>query len=180
MYYLVAIQANSLYTWRGRSTVLNPLSALFQFLRLYWAHLQDRLRVFSPSSREDLNGQSLQKNMGLESNSITAAQFLQTTLIPLLEVTEETSVYQKYKDRKSQKATSITVTTRLSLNENSERANTPNERDMNALEKRRVELEYGQGGDHDSTYIFALPTSMPQALAWIKLLVRVQHNSLHP
>jgi hypothetical protein len=47
---------------------------------------------------------------------------------------------------------------------------------MSLLEKRREELERGAGGDHDLPYQFTLPTSMPQVLAWVKLLARVQQG----
>lgn len=43
---------------------------------------------------------------------------------------------------------------------------------MGFLERRRALLESGAGGDHDVAYQFALPTSMLQILAWVKLLVR--------
>ena len=45
---------------------------------------------------------------------------------------------------------------------------------MNTLERRRLERELGAGGDHDLPYHFALPLSMPQVLAWMRLLGRVQ------
>jgi len=77
MYYRVAIQMDLLPTWQWRSTVLSSLQTLFQFLRLYRAFPQDRLRVFSSSSRTDLNEQLRRENTGGESTSVTAAQFLQ-------------------------------------------------------------------------------------------------------
>ena len=43
-------------------------------------------------------------------------------------------------------------------------------------QKRRLELELGTGGDHDVPYTFALPPSMPQVLAWMRLLARVQRR----
>jgi hypothetical protein len=39
-------------------------------------------------------------------------------------------------------------------------------------------LELRTPGDHDLPYRFTLPTAMPQALAWVKLLVRVHHGDL--
>ena len=51
---------------------------------------------------------------------------------------------------------------------------------MNPLEKRREELETGVGGDHDIPYRFTRPYSMPQFLAWMKLLVKVQDGTLQP
>ena len=43
-------------------------------------------------------------------------------------------------------------------------------------QRRRLELELGTGGDHDVPYTFALPPSMPQVLAWMRLLARVQRR----
>ena len=52
MYYRVAIQVDPSPTWQWRSTVLSSLDTLFQFLRPYQVLPQDRLSVFSSSSRE--------------------------------------------------------------------------------------------------------------------------------
>ena len=51
---------------------------------------------------------------------------------------------------------------------------------MSSLERRRLEQELGPGGDHDVPYHFALPLSMPQVLAWMKLMGRVQRGELQP
>ena len=49
---------------------------------------------------------------------------------------------------------------------------------MPMLERRRLELELGPGGDHDVPYTFALPLSMPQVLVWMGLLAQVQRGEL--
>ena len=66
------------------------------------------------------------------------------------------------------------------LNEKGSAASTLYEGNMSALERRRLELELGPGGDHDVAYSFALPASMPQVLAWIRLLARVHRGELQP
>jgi hypothetical protein len=71
MYYRVAIQMDASSTWRWKSTALSSLDALFQWLQLYRAVSQDRLRVFSCSSREGMIEQLMQINQGLESTSVT-------------------------------------------------------------------------------------------------------------
>lgn len=48
------------------------------------------------------------------------------------------------------------------------------------MEQRREELERGAGGDYDIPYRFALPTSILQVLAWMKLLARVRDGELQP
>ena len=87
MYYRVAIQLDPSALWQWRSTVLSSLNALLQFLRLYQALPQDRLRVFSSSSCEEMNEQLVRENTGLGSPSLTAAQFLQERMIRSTEVT---------------------------------------------------------------------------------------------
>ena len=53
-------------------------------------------------------------------------------------------------------------------------------RDMSSLERRRLELERGPGGDHDLPYRFSLPRSLPQVLAWMTLLAKVQRSKGQP
>jgi hypothetical protein len=40
------------------------------------------------------------------------------------------------------------------------------------IEVRRLEIELGEGGDHDQAYAWNLPLSGTQVLAWTKLLAR--------
>jgi len=55
-----------------------------------------------------------------------------------------------------------------------------NEGSMQVLERRRLDLELGPGGDHDVSYTFALPVWMPQVLAWTRLLAQVQRGEVEP
>ncbi len=82
MYYRVAIQVDPSLRWQWKSTVLSELSAVFQLLRLYRALPQERLRVFSCSSREEMSEQLGREHEGLSSTSVTAAQFLQERRTP--------------------------------------------------------------------------------------------------
>ncbi len=54
------------------------------------------------------------------------------------------------------------------------------QRCMSLIEMRRLELELCSLGDHDIPYAFTMPTSMPQILAWTKLLAKVQNGELEP
>ncbi len=185
MYYRVAIrrerdQRDRPPSWQWRSTVLSSLQALFQFLRLYAALPQDHLRVFSSSSREGLAEQLVQENKGLESTSVTAAQFLHERMIHSPKVTPVTRATSERGAREHQETASIAVSTRTRLNGSGSVANTLDERSMSRLSRRRLELELGPGGDHDILYRFALPASLPQVLAWIRLLARVHRGELQP
>jgi hypothetical protein len=44
------------------------------------------------------------------------------------------------------------------------------------MEVRRLEIELGEGGDHDRLYTWSLPPSGPQMLAWTKLQALREHG----
>ena len=179
MYYRVAIQLEPLPLWQWKSTMLSSLDALFQFLRLHQALPQDHVRVFSSSSQEGLKEQLAQENTGLGSNSVTATHFLQERMLRSKHVTEDMSERKEQGMRENQLRASIAVTTNAWLNVSSKAAGILFERTMSSLDRRRLEVELGAGGDHDVPYAFALPTSMPQVLAWMRLLTSVQRGNYH-
>jgi hypothetical protein len=182
MYYRVAIQLEGDQldrppSWQWKSTLLSSLQTLFQFLRLYGALPQDHLRVFSSSSRESLEEQLMQENQGLGSHSVTAAQFLQQRMIRSPQVIRGMS---ERGARGHQETASIAVSTKTRWDESSRAAHALDERSMSSLERRRLELELGPGGDHDIPYSFALPASLPQVLGWMRLLARVHRGEVQP
>ncbi len=114
MYYRVAIQVDASSTLRWKSTTLSSLDVVFQWLRLYHALPQDRLRVFSSCSRERMNEQLVRVNQGLESTSVTAAQFLKERMIGSSGVVWGATAYGT---QGNERATSIAVVTEPSLGE---------------------------------------------------------------
>lgn len=179
MYYRVAIQVEPSPLWQWKSTMLSSLDTLFQFLRLYQALPQDHVRVFSSSLQEGLKEQFVQENTGLGSNSVTAAQFLLERILRLPQVTGDTPERRVQGVRDNQGSASIAVATNACLNESSNPAGFQYERTMSSLDRRRLEVELGTGGDHDVPYTFALPPAMPQVLAWMMLLTRVHRGNDH-
>ena len=49
---------------------------------------------------------------------------------------------------------------------------------INTQEVTRLELELSTAGDHDTPYEFALPATLPQLLAWTRLMVKVRGGEL--
>jgi hypothetical protein len=49
---------------------------------------------------------------------------------------------------------------------------------MSLLDTKRLELERGEGGDHDTSYHFTLPVSVKKQLVWAHLQTRVQAGEL--
>jgi hypothetical protein len=185
MYYRVAIQRQRDQldrppSWQWQSTFLSSLQTLFQFLRLYSALPQDHLRVFFSSSRESLEEQLVQENKGLGSYSVTAAQFLQERLIRSPE--GRTPERDESADRRWQPSLMGAIAARSHplVKENDKEGNGLVATGASALERRRLERERGPGGDHDVPYRFALPASMPQVLAWMRLLARVHREEVQP
>jgi hypothetical protein len=187
MYYRVAIQRQGdqldrPLSWQWHSTVLSSLQTLFQFLRLYSALPQDLLRVFSSSSRESLEEQLRQENKGLGSHSVTAAQFLQALMIRSPEVTPGTPARDEGADRRWQPSLMGASAARShpSVKEYGKEENGLVAPGISALERRRLELESGPGGDHDVPYRFVLPACLPQVLDWVRLLAKVHRGEVQP
>jgi hypothetical protein len=176
MYYRVAIQSGQPSTWQWKSTPLSSLHALFHWLQYYRAFPPDRLRIFSSSSREAMNEQLVRENQGLGSASVTVTHFLHERRLCSPRVSGGIAVPtpQGY-----QQTASITVSSGTRWNESSATP-APDGRSRSSLEMRRLELELGTGADHNVPYSFALSASMPQVLAWIRLLVKVQRGEIQP
>jgi hypothetical protein len=156
MYYRIAIHSQSSPAWRWVSTPLGSLNSVLQWLRFYRALPRDRLSVFESASREDLSGQLLCESSGVSSRSIPAAKFL------------------------SAGSDGSCATTRDTTNTAQDTANCQPlvKSSESFLDQRRNALECGAGGDHDLPYRFSMPASMPQLLAWVHLLTRVERGDL--
>lgn len=174
MYYRVAQQMDHASMLRWKSTPLSSLEALFAWLRLYRAFPVERLRVFSSDSREDLGEQLLRESQGLAATSWAAGDFLRARRIALPEAAIEAEIHATVRQRGG----AVPAIAKPLQGGGGWSASTLGETGLNSLEKRRAALEYGEGGDHDLPYTFALPTSMPLVLAWTKLLAKVQTGIL--
>ncbi len=177
MYYRIAIQASDQASWKWKSTPLTSLEALLQLLRLYSPIPQDRLRVFTAPSRQEMDVMLAQENNGMSNNSHTAEQFLIQRGFRSQSSKQEGS---NGRTQQPQSRRAITITLPPLVIPTTPAEAPLAEQGLSAMEKMRLELEMGNGGDHNQPYTFALPASMPQVLAWTKLLVRIQHGELLP
>jgi len=176
IYYRVALKGEESTSWRWISTVLTSLEALFGFLRLYQMIPRDRLRVFFSSSGESLDLMLARENKGLASNSISAEQLLSGR--GKISAVEMTRLESELGTCESMGMVVASIAREHPLHEKS--ASSPPERSMSFLDRKRLESELGTPGDHDTPYKFTFPTSMPQALAWTTLLVKVHAGELDP
>ena len=209
IYYRLALQERHTALWTWMSTGLTSLDAVLQLLRCIARLIPpDRIRVFTSSAKEDLHELLSRENNGLASGSVTAAQFLQERGIR--SHATEAAEHEVHEARENQGTGSRVVSPTSSLNEDDVSlaegrmrmptlqawaTNTPphtlpnesrtaacslNEGSIPMLERRRLELELGPGGDHDVPYTFALPLWMPHVLAWMRVLAKVQRGELEP
>ncbi len=117
-----------------------------------------------------------QENSGQMIHAVGAAQFLDERGFSSLVVKQESSI-----GGEQEQPVKRTITATLPpLAESSSLEPVAGWGSLSTLERRRVDLEMGAGGDHDRPYVFTLPASVPQILAWTRLLVRVQQGELMP
>ena len=192
IYFRVALRMDQSSQWRWKSSMLNTPGTLFDFLNMYDRIPKNRLRVFFATSRDFMNAMLERENKGLLSNSVTVEQFLKSR-----KRIDGQNIRQLESELALQVDTKLiarSVITRklgdehLSMQATSsfESANyaTPEargdnqERNLSGL--MQEESEWSRGGDYDTPYSFALPVFMPQALAWARLLAKVQRGELEP
>ncbi len=168
LYYRIAWKSNQSSAWQWKSTKLTSLDVVFRFIRAHSMLAQERLCIFSASSVEGLNEQLAQKNLGLDTDSLSVEEFLR---LQGIEAIGNIAVEQ-------QKNGSIVVATSLSVHEGDVEGHMFSDQSISMMHDKRLVYEQGTGGDHDVRYIFTLPCSMPQILTWTRLLGKVQRGEL--
>ena len=192
IYFRVALRMDQSSQWRWKSGMLSTPGTLFDFLNMYDRVPKNRLRVFFATSREFMNEMLVRENSGLVSNSITVEQFLKSgkridgqNIRQLeselgLQVNKELIVKSvitgQLGDERSSLQTPSSVESANSVLSETQWKNSGG----SSLELLQAESEWSEGGDHDTPYTFSLPVSIRQALAWARLLAKVQRGELEP
>lgn len=175
MYYRMAVITASGEGLKWISTPLASIEALLQLLHRFSVIPQNTMHVFMAPSREELNTLLAQENEGLAVHSVPADQFLCERGIGCQEMQQENATDTMQEQGRTRTGT---LTPLRPLTENRIVAPILKQQGGSTLESKRVEMEMGEGGDHDSPYIFTLPVSVPQLLAWTHLQVRVLQGEL--
>lgn len=180
IYYRVALLSTRASAWQWQSTALTSVHALFGVLNLYKAVPKDRMRVFFASSAFYLDGMLRRENNGLATNSLTAERFLQEKRVNPLEMARLEAEMDMLP--KEQEKVPAPISAGLALNK--ENQVTPRQPQdgwrTSAPGARFLQEEWLPGGDHDTPYVFSLPVLTSQALAWARLLARVQCGEMVP
>ena len=174
-YYRMALQNQQTTAWFWKTSALTSLQAVFQLLRSLSALPQNHIRVFTASSKEDLNEMLRCENANVASGSATMAQFLQERKLQV-PGRVQSAPGQRVAEQVVRQATTVAITS--PLHEHRTTIGFSGSSDMSSLEKKRLEIECGPGSDHDTPYRFTLPTCTPQLLAWIRLQSQVQAGEL--
>jgi hypothetical protein len=180
VYYRLASRRDASSCWEWESRMIASLDILFRVLWMYRSVPQDRLRVFFSSSVACLDLMLDRENKGLASNSIPVAHLLHGRWH-----TNQSISQFEMKEFESALRTNASVwmgeTSTIREQDLPEKwSSTPSDGRMDVLDRRRLEIELGTPGDHDTLYTFSLPTFLPQTLAWLKLLARRHHEELQP
>ena len=152
IYYRLALLKPRTMLWDWKTAILTSSLAVFHWLKIYSIFPQDQIRVFSSQDVSELEEMLRSENCGVPSGSVTAEQFLRERLIiknEQLPVSfsippSDDSIHSVLFPQRKKEAKAI-------------------------LDKKRLELEWGPGGDHDIPYYYALPTSRPLMQAWLRL-----------
>jgi hypothetical protein len=192
IYFRVALQMNRSSQWKWLSSMLNTPGTLFGFLDMYDRVPKDRLRVFFATSKEFLNEMLVRENSGLLSNSITVDDFLkigrkidgqhikQLESELGLELNKKLIARSAITGKLAEERPSVQATSTFESAHSVTSEARLNGQERNLLGLIEELSEWSGGGDHDTPYTFALPVSMPQTLAWAKLLAKVQRGELIP
>jgi hypothetical protein len=180
VYYRLAHQRDASSCWEWESRVIASLDILFRVLWMYRSVPPNRLRVFFSSSVARLDLMLDRENKGLASNSIPVAHLLHGRWSTNQSISQfEMKQFESaLKTRDSEWVIETSTIREQDLPEKWSSA--PSEGTMGVFDRRRLEIELGTPGDHDTLYTFSLPTSLPQTLAWLKLLARRHHEELQP
>lgn len=176
MLYRVAIQKEPLALWKWESRVIASREVLLRVLWMYRSLPRDHLRVFCSSSVEGLDLLLDHEKNGLDSNSLPVDHFLQ-------ESRSTSQLEQPHPESEPgiriNEGMGETSTVGEPSGPEIRRSPLP-EGSTDVLDRRRLALELGTPGDHDTPYTFTCPTSLPQVHAWTKLLAQVQDGAFLP
>ena len=170
-YYRLAVQEYQTSKWIWKSTALTSIVAVLHLLRLYSPIPAEHIRVFSSTCKEELAEMLTCENNGLTSGSQTAGEFLRERCL----LAHDTSAQERI-EKTIRRSTATAIDS--SMQEDRPVSYLANAGSINLLDQRRLQIELGPGGDHDTPYRFSLPMSTPQLLAWTKFLGKVQAGEL--
>ena len=180
MFYRVASQQEPSALWKWESRVIASLEVLARILWMYRSMPRSHLRVFFSSSVEGLDLLLDRENTGLASDSIPVEHLLHERW-RTSQISGQIDLRQFESELRTRNSVGMGATTTGGEPSLPEKRRSPSPAgSLDVLDRRRLEVELGTPGDHDTRYTFTLPPSLPQVLAWMKLLAQVQESAFLP
>jgi hypothetical protein len=181
MYYRIAIQVEDAPAWKWKSSILGSFELLVQWLRYYRILPVARLRIFVATSAGALYTSLVPaEGQALWATSVPASQFLRERR--LATSVHEANTAPTYGPPAETFVAADISATGIPTPAVQTSGSIPLQSALDicrpALERRRIELEMGSGGDHDCPYHFSHVLCLPQLHAWVQLQERVQHGDL--
>jgi hypothetical protein len=167
IYYRLALKDRQTSKWIWKSTVLTSLEAVLHLLRIYSPISAERIRVFSSTCKEEMAEMLKLENDALITGSRTAEEFLRERCLLVQDAPAQEMV-----EKAVHLSTAIAIDS--STREHPPASQTTHTSSMDLFDQRRLQIELGPGGDHDTPYCFSLPISTPQLLAWTRMLGKAQ------
>ena len=171
IYYRIAVQDNDTSKWIWKSTILTSLVSVLHLLRLYSPMSPERIRVFSATCAEELSAMLNRENEGMVSGSLTAGEFLRERRLSVHDIAASNLI---------EKQVQRPIAVDSSARNNDSVLHNISAGSMSLFDQRRLSMELGVGGDHDTLYRFLPPMSTPQLLAWTRLKEKVQAGEIQP
>ncbi len=192
IYFRVALRKDQSSQWRWKSGMLSTPGTLFAFLDMYECVPKNRLRVFFATSVGFMNEMLVRENSAMLYNSITVEDFIKNSrkidrqrirelefelgLQESKQLIAKSAITRKLGDEH----VSIPASSSFAAANYTTLEAAMSNRAGSLLGHLQEDSEWSIGGDHDTPYTFSLPVSTPQALAWARLLVKVQNGELIP
>jgi hypothetical protein len=180
MFYRIAIQEDPSALWRWESRVIASREVLLRILRMYRSMPRDQLRVFFSSSVEGLDLLLSREKKGLASDSMPVDQLLQGSWSTNQSISQLEMRPFESEPRTRENVGMGETSTVGEPSVHEKRPSSAAAGRMDVLDSRRLELELGTPGDHDSLYTFTLPNPLPQVHAWMKLRAQVADAAFQP
>jgi hypothetical protein len=161
IYYRLALKIQHSSLWQWKSTKITSLTSLMQLIKIYKSTPKNEVRIFFSSSETIMDFMLNRANHGLTSNSLTLEQFLAN---------------QMRIDTTAMKRLELELASLETTNELPVPVKTGKLRSEASYEKATMK----RSTNYDEPYVFTLPISLQERLAWTRLLRKVRNGELVP
>lgn len=152
MYYRVAEKESEREFWKWKSSYMQSLNSLVQWMKVFRVGADDCIKVLFAKSKNELQDQIKALNSG-EDTGISAREFFVKNKLITIEQREIKSIQWSESSQPFFRSSQPHIV-----------------QPMDVLEHKRLEQEKGSGGNIDYPYRFSLPVESKVLIKWAELL----------